>query len=50
MIFHYVISMLYICLCFKCTLSSCEFKEGLYRIWCGVNRLGDSGMHTLGDN
>ena len=24
-------------------------KEGLYRIWCGVNRLGDSGLHTLGD-
>ena len=24
-------------------------KEGLYRIWCGVNRLGDSGVHTLGD-
>ena len=23
-------------------------KEGLYRIWCGVNRLGDSGVHTLG--
>ena len=25
------------------------FKEGLYRIWCVVNRLGDSGVHTLGD-
>ena len=25
------------------------FKEGLYRIWCGVNRLGDSCVHTLGD-
>ena len=24
-------------------------KEGLYRIWCGVNRLGDSGVHTLAD-
>ena len=24
-------------------------KEGLYRIWCGVNRLGNSGVHTLGD-
>ena len=23
-------------------------KVGLYRIWCGVNRLGDSGVHTLG--
>ena len=25
-------------------------KAGIYRIWCGVNRLGDSGVHTLGDN
>ena len=25
------------------------FKAGLYRIWCGVNILGDSGVHTLGD-
>ena len=25
------------------------FKEGLCGIWCGVNRLGDSGVHTLGD-
>ena len=24
-------------------------KEGLYRSWCGVNRLGDSGLHSLGD-
>ena len=24
-------------------------KAGLYRIWRGVNRLGDSGVHTLGD-
>ena len=24
-------------------------NEGLYRIWCGVSRLGDSGVHTLGD-
>ena len=23
-------------------------KEGLYRIWCGVNTLGDSGVNTLG--
>ena len=22
---------------------------GLYRMWCGVNRLGDSAVHTLGD-
>ena len=25
------------------------FKEALYRIWCGVNRLGDSGVNRLGD-
>ena len=25
------------------------FKEGLYKIWCGVNTLGDSGVNTLGD-
>ena len=25
------------------------FKEGLYGIWCIVNRLGDSGARTLGD-
>ena len=24
-------------------------KEGLYRIWCGANTLGYSGVHTLGD-
>ena len=24
-------------------------KAGLYRIWCGVSRLGDSGVHILGD-
>ena len=24
-------------------------KEVLYRIWCGVNRLGDSGVNGLGD-
>ena len=24
-------------------------KDGLYRIWCGVNTLGDSGVNTLGD-
>ena len=28
---------------------SAKFKEGLYIIWCGVNRLGDSGVHTLDD-
>ena len=26
------------------------FKEALYRIWCGANRLSDGGVHTLGDN
>ena len=24
-------------------------KEALYRIWCGVNRLGDSGVNRIGD-
>ena len=27
-----------------------HFIEALYRIWCGVNRLGNSGVHTLGGN
>ena len=26
-----------------------DIKEGLYRIWCGMNRLGYSGVNTLGD-
>ena len=26
------------------------FKDALYKIWCGANILGDSGVHTLGDN
>ena len=26
-----------------------QIKEGLYRIWCGVNTLGDSGVNTLSD-
>ena len=26
-----------------------EFEEVLYRIWCGVNRHGDSGVNRLGD-
>ena len=26
-----------------------SIKAGLYRIWCGVNRLGDSGVNTIGD-
>ena len=30
-------------------MSHLSLKAGLYRIWCGVNRLGDSGVHTLGD-
>ena len=25
-------------------------KGALYRIWCGPNRLGDCGVHTLRDN
>ena len=31
-------------------LSPVTIKEALYRIWCGANRLGDSGVHALGDN
>ena len=31
------------------TLTCLALKEGLYRILCGENRLGDSGVHTLGD-
>ena len=27
-----------------------NFKEALYSLWCGANRLGDSGVHALGDN
>ena len=26
-----------------------ELKEALYRIWCGVSRIGDSGVNRLGD-
>ena len=26
-----------------------QLKEALYRIWCGVNRLGHSGVNRLGD-
>ena len=33
------------------TTQACkQVKEALYRIWCGANRLGDSGVHTLGNN
>ena len=33
-----------------CIVLCCiELKGGVYIIWCGVNRLGDSGVHTLGD-
>ena len=28
---------------------SVKLKAGLYRSWCGLNRLGDSGVHVLGD-
>ena len=26
-----------------------RLKAGLYRMWCGVYRLGDSGVNKLGD-
>ena len=29
--------------------SSDILKEALYRIWCGVSRLSDSGVNRLGD-
>ena len=29
--------------------NSAFVKEALYRIWCGVSRLGDSGVNRLGD-
>ena len=30
-------------------MSALQIKDALYRIWCGVNRLGDSGVNRLGD-
>ena len=27
-----------------------KVKGALYRIWCGMNRLGDSGVNRFGDN
>ena len=46
-----VVNKMFIQLCF--VLNHCiafrEIKEGLYRIWCCVNILGDSGVNTLGD-
>ena len=27
-----------------------NIKEALFRSWCGANILGDSRVHTLGDN
>ena len=38
----------YLNLTLKC-LQECAVKAGLYRIWCGMHRLGDSGVHTLSD-
>ena len=29
--------------------NTAQFKEAVYRIWCDVNRLGDSGVNRLGD-
>ena len=29
------------------SISGCLFKGALYRIWCGVNRLGDSGVKVV---
>ena len=46
------ISVLNNCLprrCADCRYLGVQFKEALNRIWCGVNRLGDSGVNILGD-
>ena len=32
-----------------CMFMSLSDKEALYRIWCGVNRIGDSGVNRLSD-
>ena len=29
------------------TMNYSQFKGALYRIWCGLNRLGDSGAKVL---
>ena len=37
--------------CFRMTHPCAQsVKEALYIMWCGANRLGDSDVHTLGDN
>ena len=33
--------------CLQTTGHRCTFKGALYRIWCGVNRLGDSGVKVV---
>ena len=38
-----------ICLPYRGFYNGTIIKEGLYRIWCGLNTLGDSGVNTLGD-
>ena len=35
--------------CVSPTDDEALFKEALYRIWCGVNILGDSVVNILGD-
>ena len=32
---------------FNNNLKRCPLKGALYRIWCGVNRLGDSGVKVV---
>ena len=32
---------------FKNKIDKCLVKGALYRIWCGVNRLGDSGVKVV---
>ena len=31
----------------KSTTTGVDFKGAMYRIWCGVNRLGDSGVKVV---
>ena len=42
MVLHFVVVIMFV-------LLRIALKEALYRIWCGVNRLGDSGVNRLGD-
>ena len=36
-------------LCYVHNCDNHDVKGALYRIWCGMNRLGESGVNRLGD-